>query len=324
MTNRKNFLYVCKVLLGLILLAWLLGRIDYRQIYASLGSGDPVFLIFGVIAMSLAFIVVQGIRLHILIRSITTSRIEALKIVLISLFLDQFLPSNMGGDAYRIIYLLNIGNSTWAKPVTLIFIDRFVGMITMFFAGMIYLFMRGNLLFSKIGTVHSVKLSGLHLSEWLAFGVILTLIMGLFARSKIKNWWKKLVKFLIECTTVTKAIELPVWLGLIFLSICFHALRATGFYFFLRYFNEYVHLLDLVFVLFFTAFVSIVPVTIGGLGVIEGVTAFSLSIFGVAGSTAVAIAFLNRLVWIAYGAVGGLWFVLGRKNKKTPQVLGNC
>lgn len=305
------------------MLAWLFRRIDYRQAYASLGNGDPIFLLFGVLAMSLAFIVVQSIRLHILIRGITTSKIEAIKIVFISLFVDQFLPSNMGGDAYRIIHLQNIGSCNWAKPVTLTFIERFVGMATLFFAGVIYLSMRWNLLFSRVAAVRSVNLSSLHLPEWLASCAILTVIIGLLFRSKIKSWWVKLLKFLKECSTVTQEIELSVWLGLIFLSICFHALRAIGFYCFVCYFNEYVNLFDLVFVLFLTAFVSIVPVTIGGLGVIEGVTAFSMSIFGVSSSTAVAVAFLNRLLWIAYGAIGGLWFVLGRKNKKILQALGD-
>ena len=219
----------------------------------------------------------------------------------------------MGGDAYRIMYLRNIGNCNWAKPVTLTFIERFVGMATLFFAGMIYLFMRGNLLSSKIGAISPVSLSGLHLPEWLTVCIVLALIMKLVFRTKIQHWWKKIFIFLQECKTVIKETGLSVWLWLIVLSIFFHALRAIGFYCFVLYFHECINWFDLVFVLFFTAFVSIVPVTIGGLGLIEGATAFSLVLFGVTGSSAVAIAFLNRLVWIAYAAIGGVWFILAKK-----------
>jgi len=313
MLNRKTFLYAGKVLLGLLLLAWLFWQVDCRQIYSSFGNGDPVFLVCGILAMSLAFVGMQTLRLHALVGDITVSYKETLKIVLISLFMDQFLPSSVGGDAYRIFHLRNIGNCNWARPVTLSFIDRFVGMGTLFFAGMIYLFMRGSSLLSRLREISSVSLSGLHMPEWFAVSVALTLIPGLCFRSKIKTWWRKILNFLKECKTEIQEVRLPVWLWVIFVSICFHVLRAVGFYYFVLYFNEYISLVDLIFVLFFTAFVSIVPVTIGGLGLIEGATAFSLVLFGVTGSSAVAIAFLNRLVWIAYAAIGGVWFILAKK-----------
>lgn len=316
MPNRKTFLYAGKVLLGLALLAWLLWRVDYHQIYSSFGSGDPIFLFYGILAMSLAFIVIQTLRLHALVGDITASYKETLKIVFISLFMDQFLPSSMGGDAYRIFHLRSIGNCNWAKPVTLSFIDRFVGMATLFVAGAFYLFLRGNLLLPKISAISPLSLSDLHIYKWLTGFIVFALIMGVFFRSKIKNWWRKILSFLKECITVTREITLPVWLWVVFISICFHALRAIGFYCFISYFNEYISMVDLIFVLFFTAFISVFPVTIGGLGLIEGATAFSLSIFGVAGSSAVAIAFINRLIWIAYAVVGGVWFIFTRKQVK--------
>jgi uncharacterized membrane protein YbhN (UPF0104 family) len=57
-----------------------------------------------------------------------------------------------------------------------------------------------------------------------------------------------------------------------------------------------------------TLFASLVPITIGALGVREGVFAYSLSLYGVPTAVGLAVAMLNRAVVVLFGIVGGLLF----------------
>jgi uncharacterized membrane protein YbhN (UPF0104 family) len=61
-----------------------------------------------------------------------------------------------------------------------------------------------------------------------------------------------------------------------------------------------------------TLFASLVPITIGALGVREGVFAYSLSLYGVPAAVGLAVAMLNRVVNVLFGIVGGLLFATER------------
>ncbi|HMB00008.1 MAG TPA: lysylphosphatidylglycerol synthase domain-containing protein, partial [Spirochaetota bacterium] len=70
----------------------------------------------------------------------------------------------------------------------------------------------------------------------------------------------------------------------------------------------------LVFVLSFTALLSLLPVSIGSLGIREGAMVFALILFGVNQNTAIAAAFINRLFLYLFALTGG-WLYLLHNSK---------
>lgn len=68
--------------------------------------------------------------------------------------------------------------------------------------------------------------------------------------------------------------------------------------------------------MFATAFFALLPVSLGGLGIREGTIAIGLSLFGVSKSSAVTIAFMNRILLLLFALLGGILFIINKHPKK--------
>jgi uncharacterized membrane protein YbhN (UPF0104 family) len=67
--------------------------------------------------------------------------------------------------------------------------------------------------------------------------------------------------------------------------------------------------------------IALIPISLGGLGVVEGTIATLLGIYGVMDSAAIGVALINRGFLILVSVVGGLFYMLGDINPEpaTPE-----
>jgi len=65
-------------------------------------------------------------------------------------------------------------------------------------------------------------------------------------------------------------------------------------------------------VLAVTAIAGVIPITAGGLGLVEGAISMTLALYGVSEGAALAVAIVNRLVLLAGAATGGLVYLAVR------------
>ena len=72
--------------------------------------------------------------------------------------------------------------------------------------------------------------------------------------------------------------------------------------------------IDLIFLAFISQVAAVIPISIGGLGVIEASLFYGLRVFGVPESIAIAFVLINRFtIWIV-SIVGGLYWLILKKN----------
>jgi uncharacterized membrane protein YbhN (UPF0104 family) len=88
----------------------------------------------------------------------------------------------------------------------------------------------------------------------------------------------------------------------------------AAFYVLVRYAGQNVDVFDLLIVLAATAIAGVVPITVGGLGLMEGAIGATLALFGVGPGAAFAVAAANRLVMLASSATGGLGYLRSREG----------
>jgi uncharacterized membrane protein YbhN (UPF0104 family) len=102
-----------------------------------------------------------------------------------------------------------------------------------------------------------------------------------------------------------------LWWLMLF-TVLFHAARLAAFYVTVAYFGHRIDPVDLIPVLAVTAVVGLLPITVGGLGLLEGSIAVMLGLFGVPLGIGVAAALVNRVVLVLIAIVGGILYASDR------------
>ncbi len=303
-----------KVLVSLALITWLLYDIDYEQFTRIVRKGDPKYFMAALGILAVGFFM-QAYRLHILVRSLTYGLGHSLKIFFLGFFFNNLLPSSIGGDAVRMFYLKRSGNSTWGTPFSMLIFHRLIGFLVLLTGGVIYTFFRFDKVQSLVADQLNVEFAASYLKVTIGLGVLGTvLLVGYIFRQKLRD-------FLKSCQWVFNNLRTYEYVLVTALAAGFHFCRMLGFALLLVFFSQPIPLVAWVFILFATAMIALIPISLGGLGVVEGTIATLLGIYGVMDSAAIGVALINRGFLILVSVVGGLFYMLGDINPEpaTPE-----
>lgn len=310
----KRLKTVLKVVLGLGILAFICAGIEPDQLLVLARKGDPAHLALGVGSLLLAMLYFQWSRLHLLIKSYTDGIAVSLKIFYVGALFNNLLPSNIGGDAIRLMYLKSLRPDSWGAPFMLLFIYRASGFVLLVLAGLIYIVVEHDRLIALLAAQH--VLLELRPLTWLAIlaGLGVALLAALWAARRMSaRLRERIVGFLTNCRLGLAQLSSADAIRLVIHTALFHGFRLLSFYYLVLYLGQRVAIWDLVFVISATAVIAVLPVTVAGLGVTEGSITLLLGMYGVAQSSAVAIALVNRAVMLLLAAIGGVVY-MGSKN----------
>ena len=303
----KRWQAVVRVLISVGLLAFVFSTIGLDRIWHILVSAEPAPLL---IALGLAIlgIVVRAMRWRVLLEAldlhIPLGRLTY--IYFVGAFFNTFLPTGFGGDVVRVLELSQDTQATVALGTVVV--DRLTGLLMLFALALVALPFTFELLPLRV---------------WLAISVIAT--SGLFAGLLILQggWLRRLGHWLPGPLSLTgegplarayAAITACGWQAVskaLFISLIFNLLlvlqnfliaRAVGMDLGIAYFFVFVPLLSLTLML---------PISIGGLGLREGVAVLLFTQVGI--DEAVAVAY-SLSVWATTrvaGLMGGV-LLLGR------------
>jgi uncharacterized protein (TIRG00374 family) len=304
-------------------LVWLfLNRIEWTDLRTTFASANVRYLGLAVILFALSNLLgalqwgqllnAQGISLPA--RTVVT-------LYFVGVFFNNFLVSNIGGDAVRIYDLKRLtgkGLSGFAAT----FLDRFIGLFTL-------------ICFSVFAYAFSPELWGMAL--WipiLALGVVLLAVLcfgfsrrlsGLALRLGSRVLPARAVAFMDDVRQafilyrhaygmLVKVSALAVGVQLCRVSV-YYAVGAAmaqtvGF-------ASYVVFIPLI------AIVAAIPVSFGGIGVRENMGVLLLGRVGMEPAPALAVMFLGYLAGIVASLAGGIAFVSRRLSKPADPVAAN-
>lgn len=313
---RRRAWGVVQVVLGLGLVGWLVGELEIDELAALARQGDPFDLVAGFALLFVAFPLLQSVRLHVLVARYTERLSTTTAIFLIGALFNNLLPSNVGGDAVRVFYLQRLKASGWGGPLALSMLHRLSGVVVLHAAALVCIALRHDAIVAALRTAHvrggwSVSIVALAVGGLVLLGVTVALLGPIRAR------WGG---FLTRLWTESKAAMLDTdarALGALFvLTLAFHAARALGIMYLLAYANQSAHPYDLVIALAVTAVAALIPLTVGGLGIMEGALGATLVAFGVSEPAAIAVALAHRAVLLVNAAAGGLVYATyGRAHR---------
>lgn len=298
-----------RVAFGLGLLSVLIARVDPSEYRGFVERGDPAQLALGLGLLFLAFPVLQALRLHPLVGRYTGSLRATFSVFMVGAFFNTMLPSNVGGDAVRLLYLRRMQADNWGGPFAMLMLHRATGMGVLLAAAAVH----GALEHRRLSRVLSgVELTlpgtSLLLAALLGLGAC-AIAVRLIARSS-HPLARKMRGFVGDCWRAITEVGVGPTMLLLALTAVFHLVRMLAFLLLVRYTGQSIGFWDLLPVLTATALAGVVPLTVGGLGLMEGAISVTLALFGVGEGAAVATALANRVVLLVSAALGGLIYVL--------------
>lgn len=300
------------VSLGLIVIVFL--SLDSRELRQSL-AGVSLLMIAIMVAIDIALRLVSALRWYVLFRPVNdaASLREITRITFVASFFGQALPGVIGVEALR-VYSLARSRDDWGGAFASVVADRVFGLISL---GLMVL----------VGIlIGPQKLQSLMLTPLLSVAAILAVVVlaaiipttrrrleSLFPRAfigRLREWIDKVY----HCFDYYKS-NVPLLLYSLFLALGFQFARVLLFYVAALMLGQTPDFVYFVAIVPAVMFASLLPISIGGLGVREAGLVYLFAAFSVMDSaTTFTVALLVFFTGVLSTLPGGLLYIRHRQR----------
>lgn len=134
--RRKLWIDILKWVFGAVLLYFIFTKVDTREVGKLLGSAKPGPLLaaFLLVAISKLFAAFRLLAYYRILPA-PISSLSNLKLYLLGMFYNLFLPGGIGGDAYKGYVIRILYQPPVKKLVSVLLFDRLSGMLALFTLG---------------------------------------------------------------------------------------------------------------------------------------------------------------------------------------------
>ncbi|MFZ1289729.1 MAG: lysylphosphatidylglycerol synthase transmembrane domain-containing protein [Melioribacteraceae bacterium] len=307
---KKSF--VIKLIISLLLLYFIIHNVEISEIFESIKNAKFEVLIF---AFSLHFIglMLSSLRWKVLLNSqnVNSKIFFLFKSYLVASFFNHFLPSTIGGDSVRAYDSWRLGDNR-ERALAVVILDRFLGLLTL-------------LLFALISMVLSPDLVKLIPNLWFWAGLLSIGAIGLiwFIFSPPNVLFKKIEKknkgLLAKVSGFIYKIDVAfsrfsnkrIYILAAFLLSILLQFNVVFYYFAISFaLGLNVLFIDLFLIVPIVIIVTMIPISFNGIGLRENALFLFLTPFGVLQSQAIAFAWIEYVMLIFLGIIGGIIYML--------------
>ena len=310
--SAKRWLLAVKLTATVGLVAFLLSRADWDKIGQSFAKADWFLLALVFIAMTLCVVIsAWKWRLLLDIHGIRFGFSRLNRLYFIAMFFNNFLPTGIGGDGYRVMKTWKNERSR-AGAVIAVFMERLTGIAALLILGF-------------IGGVIGWWLDGDWLSRWIVIfglaGGAVTLIAGIVL-AKTGAIYKLLQS--PRCpgvvrTTFEHLADYRAKPGesaeVMAVSFGFHFLTIAWWWLLIAAVGAHLPLYHLVVVLAILSIVTILPLSINGIGLVDGSFIYLAGLYGVEYEQGLTIMLLLRALMIPISLIGAWYYLREKKDQ---------
>lgn len=238
---------------------------------------------------------------------------ELVKINFIGCYFNLFLPSSFGGDVVRAIYL-NKTIDSWKYSTSSVILDRFIGLLSLFFLAFCSLVIK--ILIGKTDN-HIIAKLLIIATVCMFIGWILLLNLHHIIKKMVSVKNKLLQKFIIKYEAFSEGLNImnypkhTIRTGFV-VSTIGNILTIIALYFVVLSLGLQIGILTLLIVFPLVSVISMIPISLGGIGIRESAFVFLLSDYSVSTINAVAISVLYFSSIVFLGIIGGIIFSLSK------------
>ena len=233
---RNMGLTALKIAVSLLLIYFVFTKVDFQKVWGILRTSGPIYL-FLALFFFVASKVVAAFRLNLYFHQIEVplSNTDSLKLYVLGMFYNLFLPGGIGGDAYKGYFIRKRFQADTKSIVSVLLVDRLSGLLLLFVYACLLAMGVAHPFLEKYGFVY------------MAVGAIAVFAFWMlnrrFFQFAFPVFWKSLA-----FSALVQGLQLLSLYGIL-LALGVELQRATYLFIFL-----------------ISSIVSVVPLTIGGVG----------------------------------------------------------
>jgi uncharacterized protein (TIRG00374 family) len=305
--KSKSAALVIKALVSVILLLYLSTRVSLPDVGKLFAGVNLFWLLLGLCFMVGGVVVSSWKwRAILLVDNVDCPLRVLFKIYLIGIFFNNFLPTSIGGDAIRGYYLSRQCGSS-VVGVSSILAERMSGFFVL-------------LLFPFIGFMLSTGFDRKSFPALLFFLLLFLIVtLACFLFPPIRNRWGSLLPNQISATVVNLSEAMGRYLqcararsAMLIGSVIFNGLVLLTHWSLARALHMDLAFADLMIVVPLVIILTLIPLSLNGLGVREGGFVFFLTGLGVGQAEALSFGLLSYALLVIVSLSGGAAFGWGR------------
>lgn len=269
--SLKNYIGIIGIGLFIVILL----NLDLSQLAHTLASADPIFLTLSLIPMFFMLLVQVAKWKNILdISKVTISFIDTTIIFLVGYFYGSITPGKIG-DFIRSKYLSNHSNVSIGFSFSTVFLDRISDLIIIFYLGclgLLYFFLMNRAIFIPVHLLIILIVLSILIFYVLLNGQLLSKMITTIFYKLLPDKIKSLISpHLNEFTDNLEKLcnNKKVTIQTLLLSIIIWLITAWGGYFLLLSLHATATYEFILFVIVISSFISLIPISINGLGTRE-------------------------------------------------------
>lgn len=289
--QRKLFKTILKVVISAVLLYFIFTKISFTDILETIGKANVLFLLVAVFFYIVSK-VLNAFRLNLYFHQILVplSQKSNLKLYLLGMFYNLFLPGGIGGDAYKGYVIQKKFNAGTKKVVTVLILDRLSGMLLIFIYSCALALMIKKPVIADYNWLFYVAAPLSIFVFWMLQKLFFSYVLAVFWKSFLYSALLQAVQ-LLAVFFIIKALAIEV--------------------------GQLAYLL----VFLLSSMVSVIPLTIGGVGSREVTFLYGAAWFSLDAGSAIAVSFIFFLITALVSLFGIIYHFKKPELTSTIQLL---
>jgi len=289
--NKKLFL-AFKTLVAFVLVLWLIYFVNWQEVWQNVTSINLLYIVFFVVLFVTGLTISsQKWRVLAHFRGFSGSLRTFFEWYLIGAFVNNFMPSFIGGDAYR-IYALGKVSRRFRESSSTVVIDRLTGFFSVILLTLIFAIFNWELA-QKYHILLTIYIL------FLFFAISLMLLLKAdrsipFGKKLFEKLPHLIQKYLGELGNYRSKNILTTSI-LYAIAFSFVGIASTNYLLFVAV-GSTPHILNFLGVIFLISIISAIPISIGNIGIKEWAYIFFFGFLGISASTAITVVLLSRFL----------------------------
>jgi len=274
---RKKLITAGKIVISAILIYFIFTKVDIKEVIDIIKKTNPLYLVLALLFFITSKII-ASVRLNLYFHELGVQLTQKcnLKLYLLGMFYNLFLPGGIGGDAYKGFLIKKKFEVDTKRVVSVLVLDRLSGLLLLF--------------------MYACSLALLLSNPWLNKFEIIIALVGVV--SVVVFWYlnKRFFTFV-----------LPIFWKSFALSAMVQLAQLICVYFILQSLSIQTNETAYLFIFLISSIVSVLPLTIGGIGSREVTFFYGATLLALDENTSIGISMVFFLITAMVSLFGILY-----------------
>lgn len=306
--KQRGIGFYIRMIVSLVLIGYVFYKAGLDQLWEVVRQADVTFVLLS-LAVTPVLVFLSAWKWQVILKALTI-RVSLLKcfwLYIVGYFFNTVLPTNVGGDVVR-AYAVGKSTGKRAEAFSSVFVERFTGVSVLLLMAIIAFLLAIRQLWNEWLTV-AIVISILGYAGILAIILspnIFKWLEGHFKLQMLQGVMQKLQKF--QNATLSLRRHRGTFIFAMLNSVAFYGMAVVNVYVSALAFNANITFLDALIITPIVMVITMIPISIGGIGLAEGAYFFTFSRLGVAGAVGLSVALFMRAKALLAGLIGGLYY----------------